>query len=321
MLQRTSKIYVAGHTGLVGSALLRLLWAEGFFNVITRNVTELDLRDQQAVHTFFAQEHIEYVFLTAARVGGIKANHEYPASFMYDNLMIQTNVIHGAYKYGIKKLLFLGSSCIYPRLCPQPIKEEYLLTGPLEATNEPYALAKIAGLKLCQAYNKQYGTRFIVAMPTNLYGPGDNFDTQTSHVLPALITKFIEAHENNLPSVPVWGTGNARREFLQVNDLAQALLILMKNYEKNEWINVGIGSDYSIAELAQVIKEIVGYRGTIVFDSTQPEGTPQKLLDSSKIFSLGWQPATSLRTGIEETILWYKKNKNNDRPHPSTSSG
>lgn len=305
-MKSNSKIYIAGHNGLVGSAIMRALYADGYTNLITRSFDELDLRDQRAVHTFFEQEKPEYVFLAAARVGGIKANSDYPADFMYDNLMIQNNVIHAAYRYHVKKLLFLGSSCIYPRLCPQPIKEEYLLSGPLEPTNEPYALAKIAGLKLCQAYNRQYGTRFIVAMPTNLYGPGDNFDLQTSHVLPALLAKFMHARDAQLPAVEVWGTGTVRREFLYVDDLAQALLFLMRQYHIEGWINIGAGQDCSIAELAQIIKKIVGFKGEIIFDATKPEGTPRKLLDSSQIMTLGWKPQVALQQGIEQTMAWYE---------------
>lgn len=305
-MKHNSKIYVAGHNGLVGSAIMRALCADGYTNIITRTFDELDLRDQRAVHLFFEQENPEYVFLAAARVGGIKANSDYPADFMYDNLMIQNNIIHAAYQYHVKKLLFLGSSCIYPRLCPQPIKEEYLLTSALEPTNEPYALAKIAGLKLCQAYNKQYGTQFIVTMPTNLYGPGDNFDLQSSHVLPALLAKFIHACDAQLPTVQVWGTGTVRREFLYVDDLAHAVLFLMRHYHGQDWINIGAGHDCSIAELAALIKEIVGFTGEICFDATQPEGTPRKLLDSSKINALGWQPKVTLRAGIEQTLQWYR---------------
>jgi len=305
-MKHNSKIYVAGHNGLVGSAIMRALFADGYTNIVTRTFDELDLRDQRAVHLFFEQEKPEYVFLAAARVGGIKANSEYPADFMYDNLMIQNNIIHAAYQYQVKKLLFLGSSCIYPRLCPQPIKEEYLLTSALEPTNEPYALAKIAGLKLCQAYNKQYGTKFIVVMPTNLYGPGDTFDLQSSHVLPALLAKFIHARDAQLPTVQVWGTGTVRREFLYVDDLAHAVLFLMRHYQGQDWINIGAGHDCSIAELAVLIREIVGFTGEIVFDVTQPEGTPRKLLDSSKINALGWQPKMTLRAGIEQTLAWYE---------------
>jgi GDP-L-fucose synthase len=314
-VNKQAKIYVAGHNGLVGSAIMRALYADGYTHIITRTFAELDLRNQHAVHQFFAHERPEYVFLAAARVGGIKANNDYPADFMYDNLMIQNNIMHAAHMHGVKKLLFLGSSCIYPKLCPQPIKEEYLLTGPLEPTNEPYALAKIAGLKLCQAYNRQYGTQFIVAMPTNLYGPGDNFDLQSSHVVPALLAKCIQARDAKKSSVTVWGTGRVRREFLYVDDLAQALLLLMRSYQKSEWINIGAGYDVSIAELIDSIKLAVGYTGQIQFDATQPEGTPQKLLDSSKIAALGWKPSVSLEEGLARTVEWYE-----DSLHPSIHS-
>lgn len=301
-----SKIYVAGHQGLVGSALLRALTQGGYHNVITRPFSELDLRNQKAVTDFFDQQRPDYVFLAAARVGGIYANMTYPADFIYDNLMIEANVIHAAYQHEVKKLLFLGSSCIYPRDCLQPIKEEYLLTGPLETTNESYAIAKIAGLKLCQSYNRQFGTNFIMAMPTNLYGPGDTFDVQNSHVIPALIAQFIMAHREGLPQVSVWGSGRAMREFLYVDDLAQALLFLMERYNGNDWINVGTGEDCSIAQLAQLIGEVVGYNGTIVFDTTKPDGTPRKLLDVSCINKFGWKSKINLREGIFRTTVWYK---------------
>ena len=300
-----AKIFVAGHEGLVGSALVRNLQNQGYTNILTKSHQELDLRFQQAVDDFFQQEKIEYVFLAAAKVGGIRANSEYPAEFIYDNLMIQTNVIHGAYRSGVKKLLFLGSSCIYPRDCPQPIKESYLLTGPLESTNEPYALAKIAGIKLCQAYNRQYGTRFISCMPTNLYGPNDNFDLKSSHVLPALIRKFSEAKKQKKSHVVLWGTGSAKREFLHVDDLADACIFLMQKYEGDQTINIGCGTDLSIYELAQMIKTLVEYEGNLVFDSSYPDGTPQKLLDISTIQKLGWIPHISLEQGLRETVQWY----------------
>jgi len=300
------KIYVAGHAGLVGSALMRVLSAQGFTNVVTRTLAELDLRDTQAVEKFFLNERPAYVFLAAARVGGIVANATQPVDFLYDNLMIQTNVIQSAYKAQVKKLLFLGSSCIYPRDCPQPIKEEYLLTGPLEKTNEAYAVAKIAGLTLCKAYQQQYGARFIVAMPTNLYGMHDNFDLTTAHVLPALLAKFLAARDEGLDEVVVWGTGNVRREFLYADDLAQALLVLMRSYENADPINVGYGSDVSIKELALLIQQVVGYQGTVRFDITRPEGTPRKLLDSSRIQTMGWHAQTSLADGIARTLDWYQ---------------
>lgn len=300
-----SRIYVAGHKGLVGSALVRALRARNYDNLILRSRSELDLEDQAAVHDFFAREHPEFVFLAAAKVGGILANSSYPADFIRSNLTIQMNVIEAAYRAGVQKLVFLGSSCIYPKLSPQPIKEEYLLSGSLEPTNEPYAIAKIAGIKMCQAYDAQFGTNFISVMPTNLYGPGDNFDLQTSHVLPALIRKFHEAKVAGAKGVTVWGTGNALREFLYVDDLAEACLCLMERYSSPEIINIGFGKDVSIADLARMIGEEVGFRGKIVFDTTKPDGTPRKLLDVSKLFALGWRPRKSLREGIRETYRWY----------------
>jgi GDP-L-fucose synthase len=303
---KNSKIYVAGHRGLVGSAIVRKLESEGFTNIITRSSKELDLRSQLDVEKFFEREKPEYVFLAAAKVGGIKANMDYPAQFIYDNLIIQTNVIHSSYTFGVKKLLFLGSSCIYPRDCKQPIKEKYLLTGSLEETNEYYALAKIAGLKMCQAYNKQYGTKFISCMPTNLYGPNDNFDLQTSHVMPALITKFIDAKKYNKNEVILWGTGTPYREFLYVDDLADACLFLMQNYEGNKTINVGTGKDISIKDLSELIAKQVGYNGKIIFNSSVADGTPKKLLDLKKIQELGWRPKINLVDGIRESIKFYK---------------
>jgi len=307
-MEKHAKIYVAGHRGLVGSAILRKLQEEGFTNIITRTSRELDLRNQSAVSDFFAQEKPEFVFLAAAKVGGILANNTYPAEFIYDNLAIELNVIHQSYINGVKKLLFLGSSCIYPKYAPQPMKEEHLLTGVLEPTNEPYAIAKIAGIKMCQAYNRQYGTNFISVMPTNLYGPNDNFDLKTSHVLPALIRKFHEAKINGQPYVEIWGTGSPRREFLHVDDLADACLYLMQNYNESEFVNIGVGEDISIKELSLLIKEIVGYEGELKFDTSKPDGTPRKLLDVSRLHSLGWKHKISLREGIKQTYKWYIEN-------------
>lgn len=300
-----AKIYIAGHNGLVGSALVRQLTARGYTNLLLRTSRELDLRHQSAVDDFFAQEQPDYVFLAAAKVGGIHANNTYRAEFLYDNLMIEANIIHSAYRHQVQKLLFLGSSCIYPKLCPQPMREEYLLTGFLEPTNEPYAIAKIAGLKLCENYSRQYGVNFIAAMPTNLYGINDNFDLATSHVLPALIRKFHEAKVNQSPTVTVWGTGEPLREFLFVDDLADALIFLMQHYDQTDFINVGTGQEISIRELALTIKAVIGYPGDIVFDPTKPDGTPRKLLDVSRLQTLGWQAQTDLKTGIEQTYTWY----------------
>jgi len=308
-MEQGAKIYVAGHEGLVGSAIVRELKNAQYTTIITRNHHELDLRNQLAVQLFFEKEKPEYVILAAARVGGIKANNDFPAHFIYDNMMIEANVIHAAYMHGVKKLIFLGSSCIYPRACPQPMREEHLLTSQLEKTNEWYAVAKIAGLKLCQAYSRQYGVKFISCMPTNLYGINDNFDLNNSHVLPALIEKFVAAKATNAPTVKLWGTGKAMREFLFVDDLAEAVVFLMNHYEDDEWINVGTGIDCSIAEVAYTIADIVGYSGQLVFDTTQPDGTPRKLLDVSKINALGWKAKTSLREGLEKTITWYYANR------------
>jgi GDP-L-fucose synthase len=300
-MQKNSKIYIAGHRGLAGSAIVRKLEQEGFENLLLRTSSELDLRDQQAVKEFFEKEKPEYVFLAAAKVGGINANNLYPADFIYDNLCIQNNVIHQSYKNGVKKLLFLGSSCIYPKNSEQPIKEEYLLSGFLEPTNDAYAIAKIAGIKMCQAYNKQYGCNFISAMPTNLYGPGDNYDLNNSHVLPALLRKFHEAKISNEPTVTVWGTGKPRREFLHVDDLASACFFLMQNYNDPAIINIGTGKDISIGEMAAMIKKISGYQGVIIFDTSMPDGTFRKLLDVSKLHSLGWQPNISFEQGVRKT--------------------
>jgi GDP-L-fucose synthase len=295
-MNKDGKIYVAGHRGLVGSALVRALRAEGYSNLVLRTHKELDLTDQIAVAQFFQQEKPEYTFLAAAKVGGIWANNTYPGDFIRENLLIQTNIIHQAWVHGVKKLLFLGSSCIYPRECPQPIKEEYLLTGPLEATNEPYAIAKIAGIMMCQSYNRQYGTNFISVMPTNLYGPGDNYDLQNSHVLPALIRKFHEA----LPDKPVvvWGTGTPRREFLHADDLASSCIYLMNHYSGTEILNIGIGEDIAIRDLVHLVQKVVGHQGTIVWDDTKPDGTPRKLLDVSKLNGLGWKDRIGLQEGI-----------------------
>lgn len=303
----TDKIYIAGHRGLAGSAIFRLLQKKGYTNLVYRNSQELDLRDQKAVADFFEKEKPDYVFLSAAKVGGIYANKEFPASFIYDNLCIQNNVIHQSYVNGVKKLLFLGSSCIYPKLSPQPIKEEYLLSGYLESTNDAYAIAKIAGIKMCQSYHKQYGSNFISAMPTNLYGPGDNYDLKNSHVLPALIRKFHEAKLNDAPTVTVWGTGNPRREFLHSDDLAAACLFLMKYYNEPEIVNIGVGKDISIGEMAKMIQQIVGYKGEIIFDTSMPDGTFQKVLDVSKINTLGWQAQIGFEEGVRKTYEIYQE--------------
>lgn len=300
-----SKIYVAGHRGLVGSAILRALERRGFRNLVYRTHAELDLTDQARVESFFAGERPAFVFLAAAKVGGILANSTYPADFIFNNLQVQTNVIHSAYQYQVQKLLFLGSSCIYPKLALQPLKEEYLLTGPLEPTNEWYAIAKIAGIKMCQAYRKQYGFRAISLMPTNLYGPNDNFDPETSHVLPALIRKFHEAKAKGCANITLWGSGTPRREFLHVDDLADACLFLMQHYEDGEIINVGYGTDVTILELAQMIKQVAGFKGEILFDSTKPDGMPRKLLDTSKLNALGWRARVDLEEGIRATYQWY----------------
>lgn len=308
-MNKDSKIYVAGHRGMVGSAILRKLQKEGYSNIITKTSKELDLRIQKDVDDFFKLEKPEYVFLAAAKVGGILANNTYRAEFIYDNLMIQSNVIHSAYKYGVKKLLFLGSSCIYPKYAPQPMKEEYLLSGYLEPTNEPYAIAKITGIKTCEAYRHQYGCNFISAMPTNLYGPNDNYDLNNSHVLPALIRKFHEAKIYNKKEVIVWGTGNPRREFMHVDDLADACLFLMLNYNDSQFVNVGTGKDISIRELAELIKTIVGYEGNIIFDTTKPDGTPRKLLDLNYMHSLGWHHKIELEEGIKMTYQDFLENQ------------
>jgi GDP-L-fucose synthase len=308
-MEKTSKIYIAGHTGLVGSAILRMLQSQGYNNLILRTHQELDLEIQKDVNDFFERERPEYVFLAAAKVGGIYANNTFPADFIYNNLIIQVNVIHAAYKYGVKKLLFLGSSCIYPRLALQPMKEEYLLTGEPEPTNEPYAIAKIAGIKLCQSYNRQYGTNFISVMPTNLYGPNDNYDLMDSHVLPALIRRFHEAKIQELPFVEVWGTGTPRREFMYSLDMVEACIFLMENYNSGEIINIGTGEDITIRELAALISEVIGYKGEIRWDNTKPDGTPQKLLDVSRLHSMGWKHKTSLKDGLRLTYQDFLKTK------------
>lgn len=306
---KNSKIYVAGSNGMVGSAIVRNLRNKGFENIVTKSSKDLDLRSQKEVFTFFETEKPEYVFLVAAKVGGIYANNAYPAEFLYDNMMIQNNVIHAAHVHNVEKLLFLGSSCIYPKMAPQPLKEDYLLTGALEPTNEAYAIAKIAGLKMCQYYKQQYGANFISAMPTNLYGINDNFNLQNSHVLPALLRKFIEAKHNNEQDVVVWGSGSPMREFLFVDDLAEACVFLMMNYNDGETINIGTGEDVTIKELAETIKEIVGFSGSLVFDATKPDGTPRKLLDVSKINNLGWKHEVSLKEGIQKTLQWIEEHK------------
>jgi GDP-L-fucose synthase len=307
-VEKDSKIYIAGHQGMVGSAIVRRLQADGFQNLLLQSHQALDLSNQEAVEDFFASQQPDFVFHAAARVGGILANDSYPADFIYENLSIQLHSIHAAWKNKVKKFLFLGSSCIYPRLAPQPLKEEYLLTGPLEPTNEWYAVAKIAGIKQCQAYRRQYGFNAISVMPTNLYGPGDNFDLENSHVLPALIRKFHDAKNASNKTVTVWGSGNPRREFLHVDDLADACLFLMQRYDSEEIINIGTGKDISILELAMLVKEITGFAGEITLDASKPDGTPRKLLDTSRIQNLGWQPGIALKQGIQQTYEWYKKN-------------
>jgi len=306
-----SKIYVAGHRGLVGSAIVRRLQAGGYTNLLLRTHAELDLLDHRAVEEFFAREQPEYVFLAAAKVGGIHANNTYRADFIYQNLMIESNIIHASFKHGVKKLMFLGSSCIYPKHAPQPMNEEYLLTGPLESTNEPYAIAKIAGIKMCGAYNRQYGTNFMSAMPTNLYGPGDNYDLQGSHVLPALIRKMHEAKMQNAKEVVVWGTGSPMREFLYSDDLADACVFLIERFNAadiGEFINIGTGKEISIRQLAELITDVVGFQGKAVFDSSRPDGAPRKLLDVSRLQQLGWLPITRLRKGITKAYADYLKN-------------
>ena len=307
-MKKDAKIYVAGHKGLVGSAIVRNLKSKGYTNIIGRTHKELDLTNQEAVRRFFEEQKPEYVFLAAAKVGGIHANNIYPADFIYINLMIESNVIKAAHDFGVKKLLFLGSTCIYPKMAPQPIKEEYLLSGYLEQTNEAYAIAKIAGLEMCKFFKRQYGDNFISCMPTNLYGPNDNFDLNSSHVMPALIRKFHEAKINNAPQVEVWGTGKPLREFLYVDDMADACVFLMENYDGEEHVNIGTGEEVSIAELANLIKEVVGYEGKLVFNTDKPDGTPRKLTDVSKLHSFGWKHTIQLKDGIKLAYEWFKEN-------------
>ena len=299
-MEKNSKIFVAGHRGMVGSAIKRKLEQEGFNTIITRTSSELDLRNQQAVNDFYAKEKPEYVFLAAAKVGGIVANNTYRAEFLYDNLLIESNVIHAAYRNSTKKLFFLGSSCIYPKLAPQPLKEEYLLTGLLETTNEPYAIAKIAGIKLCEAYRDQYGCNFISAMPTNLYGPADNYNLQNSHVIPAMIRKFHEAKQSKAAFTELWGTGTPLREFMYADDVADACVFLMKQYNDKMFVNIGTGEEVTVKDLALMIKEVVGFEGDIRFDTTKPDGTPRKLMDSSRLHSMGWKHTTSLKEGLKK---------------------
>lgn len=303
-----SKIFLSGHRGLVGSAIERALRKQGYENLLLKRSAEADLRDQRAVNELYAEEKPEYVIVAAAKVGGILANDNYPADFIYDNLMMEANLIHGAHQAGVKKLLFLGSSCIYPKMAPQPLKEEYLMTGPLEPTNEWYAVAKIAGIKMCQAYRKQHGSNFISAMPTNLYGPGDNFNLESSHVMPALIRKFHEAHVNGESSVEVWGTGTPMREFLHVDDLADAVMYLMNNYNGFDLVNVGTGVDVTIGDLAHLVKQVVGFEGELTFDASKPDGTPRKLMDVSKLREAGWEASIGLEDGVKNAYQWFLDN-------------
>lgn len=311
-MRKEAKIYVAGHRGLVGSAIVRKLEQEGYSNLLLKTRDELNLLSQQAVNKFFEKEKPDYVFLAAAKVGGILANKSKKADFIYENLQIQNNIIGSACQSNVKKLLFLGSSCIYPKMCPQPIKEEYLMTGPLEETNDAYAIAKIAGIKMCQSFNEQYGTKFISVMPTNLYGPGDNFDLESSHVLPAMIRKFHEAKASGTKDVVLWGTGSPKREFLHVDDLADAVVFLMNNYSASEIVNIGTGEDLSIKELAETIRAIIGFEGDIIWDTERPDGTPRKWLDVSRLHELGWKYSIRLESGIRDTYDWFLEN-NKDR--------
>ena len=311
-MEITAKIYIAGHRGMVGSGIERKLRKEGYNNIVTRTSTELDLRNQQNVNEYFEKEKPAYVILAAAKVGGIHANNTYRAEFIYDNLMIEANIIHAAYLNKVTKLLFLGSSCIYPKMAPQPLKEEYLLSGYLEPTNQPYAIAKIAGIEMCDSYRAQYGSNFISAMPTNLYGTNDNYHPENSHVLPALIRRIVLAKKNNEPTVTIWGTGTPRREFLHVDDLADACYFLLQNYNEKNLVNIGCGQDVSIRELAEMIVAEVGYNGQLIFDTTKPDGTQKKLMDINKIINLGWNPSINLNEGIKKTIVEFKKKLNND---------
>ena len=313
-MNKTSKIYIAGHRGMVGSAIHRKLLGMGYTNIITRTSSELDLRIQETVNEFFEMERPDYVFLAAAKVGGIWANQSYPADFIYQNIVVQCNVIHSAYATGVKKLLFLGSSCIYPKLAPQPMQEEYLLTGLLEQTNEPYAIAKIAGIKMCDAYRAQYGCNFISVMPTNLYGPNDNYDLQNAHVLPTLIRKFHEAKQNGDPAVTIWGTGTPMREFLHADDLADACCFLMENYNQEGLVNIGTGEDVTITQLALLIKEVVGYEGDLIYDASKPDGTPRKLMDVSKLTNLGWKYSIELKEGLKQVYNDYKNSQTSTSP-------
>lgn len=308
-MNNSDKIYIAGHRGMVGSAILRNLKKQGFTNIVTRTSSELDLKNGSEVSIFFEQEKPDYVFLAAAKVGGIVANNTYRADFLYENLMIQNNVIHQAYVNNVKKLMFLGSSCIYPKLAPQPLKEEYLLTGELEPTNEPYAIAKIAGIKMCDAYRDQYGSNFVSVMPTNLYGPNDNYDLNNSHVLPALLRKFIVAKQNGDANVTIWGTGTPKREFLHADDLAEACVYLMENYNEPGLVNIGVGDDISILDLSRLVKDIVGFQGNINTDASKPDGTPRKLMDVTKLHKMGWKAKTSLKEGIQKV---YEEIRDND---------
>ena len=308
-MDKKSKIYIAGHRGLVGNAILKELKYQGYENIIFKTHKELDLTNKLEVENFFKEEKPEYVFLAAAKVAGIQANKNFPVEFLHQNLEIQNNVIMAAYKYKVKKLMFLGSSCIYPKLCPQPMKEEYLLTGELEVTNEAYSIAKIAGLKLCEYLRQEYGADFISVMPTNIYGPNDNFDVETSHVIPSLIRRIHEAKIKNIPEVIIWGSGSTKREYMYVDDLAKAIVFVMKNYSKDKFINIGTGVDITINELANLIKEIIGYEGKLINDISKPDGTPQKLLEVSKLKEIGWQYKVELREGLEKTYKWYLENK------------
>lgn len=320
-MKKNSKIYIAGHTGLVGGAITRLLKNEGYGDLILRTRKELDLENESAVRSFFEKEKPEYVFLCAARVGGIMDNKTRPAEFILNNLKIQNNIIDSAYRSGVAKLLFMGSSCIYPRLAKQPIKEEYFMTGPLEPTNEAYAVAKIAGINLCQSYRIQYGCNFISVMPTNIYGPGDHFDPERSHVIPSLLRRFHEAKDKKAPEIIMWGTGGAKREFLHCDDLASASLFLMKEYNDPEIINIGVGEDVSIKDLAEKIKKVTGYTGKLAWDTTKPDGMPRKLLDVGKLYKLGWKASVDFDKGLKETYEWFKKNVANTGKNPASKGG